>query len=80
MFLTSLVVASGTTLNMYLERDVDALMTRTATRALPTGRLKPAVALWFGIALLVIAVPLMVLKVNLLTLGLGRSTSSPTRL
>jgi protoheme IX farnesyltransferase len=71
VFLTSLVVASGTTLNMYLERDVDALMPRTATRALPTGRLKPAVALWFGLALLVIAVPLMVLKVNLLTLGLG---------
>jgi protoheme IX farnesyltransferase len=69
--LTTLIVASGTTLNMYLERDVDALMPRTAIRALPTGRLKPAVALWFGIALLVIAVPLMAWKVNLLTLALG---------
>ena len=69
--LTTLIVASGTTLNMYLERDVDALMARTATRALPTGRLRPAVALWFGIALLVVAIPLMVLKVNLLTLALG---------
>lgn len=69
--LTMLIVASGTTLNMYLERDVDALMTRTASRPLPTGRMRPAVALWFGIALLAVAVPLMVIKVNLLTLGLG---------
>ncbi len=71
VLLTTLIVASGTVLNMYIERDVDALMTRTASRPLPDGRLNPAVALWFGIALLVIAVPLMVLKVNLLTLGLG---------
>lgn len=71
VLLTTLIVASGTTLNMYLERDVDALMTRTATRALPTGRLQPWVALWFGIALLVVAIPLMVWKVNLLTLALG---------
>lgn len=71
VLLTSLIVASGTTLNMYLERDVDALMTRTATRPLPTGRMRPAVALWFGILLLVVAVPLMVVKVNLITLGLG---------
>ena len=69
--LTTLIVASGTVLNMYIERDVDALMPRTAQRALPTGRLRPATALWFGILLLVIAIPLMVLKVNLLTLGLG---------
>ena len=71
VFLTSLIVASGTTLNMYLERDVDALMTRTATRPLPTGRMRPSVALWFGILLLAVAVPLMAVKVNLLTLGLG---------
>ena len=71
ILLTTLIVASGTTLNMYMERDVDSLMERTATRALPTGRLKPAVALWFGIALLAIAIPLMVWKVNLLTLALG---------
>ena len=71
VLLTTLIVASGTTLNMYLERDVDALMPRTATRALPTGRLQPGVALWFGIVLLVVAVPLMAWKVNLLTLALG---------
>jgi len=69
--LTTLIVASGTALNMYIERDVDALMPRTAQRALPTGRLRPAAALWFGILLLIIAIPLMVMKVNLLTLGLG---------
>lgn len=71
VLLTALIVASGTTLNMYLERDVDALMPRTATRPLPTGRMRPGVALWFGLALLVVAIPLMATKVNLLTLGLG---------
>lgn len=71
IFLTTLIVASGTTLNMYLERDVDALMPRTATRVLPQGRMNPAIALWFGLALLAVAVPLMAAKVNLLTLGLG---------
>jgi protoheme IX farnesyltransferase len=71
VLLTALIVASGTTLNMYLERDVDALMPRTATRPLPTGRLRPAVALWFGLALLAVAIPLMLVEVNLITLALG---------
>ena len=36
---TALVVASANTLNMYLERDTDALMARTRSRPLPAGRL-----------------------------------------
>src|SRR4051812_17550497 len=42
---TVLVVAAANTLNMYLERDVDALMSRTASRPLPAGRMHPSVAL-----------------------------------
>ena len=42
---TILGVALGTAgalaLNQYVERDVDAIMTRTQTRPLPSGRLRP---------------------------------------
>jgi len=46
---TALVVAGANALNMLLEKDSDALMTRTRTRPLPTGRLSPDTALLFGI-------------------------------
>lgn len=38
-------------LNQYLERDLDAMMERTRTRPLPSGRLTPREALAFGTAL-----------------------------
>ena len=41
-------------LNQYVERDVDALMTRTKRRPLPSGRLRPREALAFGWALLMV--------------------------
>jgi heme o synthase len=37
--------------NHWYDRDIDAQMARTATRPIPSGRLAPRVALWFGIAL-----------------------------
>ena len=50
--LGTLLVASGTgTLNQYAERRFDAQMRRTARRPLAAGRLKPSVALSFGVAL-----------------------------
>jgi protoheme IX farnesyltransferase len=48
---TTLVAAGASVLNMLLERDTDALMVRTRTRPLPAGRLRPAEALGFGLAL-----------------------------
>src|SRR5256885_16933839 len=48
---TALVVASASALNMYLEGDVDALMARTRNRPIPSGRISPETALWFGVAL-----------------------------
>ncbi|HYZ89095.1 MAG TPA: UbiA family prenyltransferase, partial [Myxococcales bacterium] len=42
---TVLIVAAANVLNMYLERDSDALMTRTMYRPLPAGRLEPQLAL-----------------------------------
>ena len=56
---TVLIVAAANVLNMYLERDSDALMTRTMNRPLPAHRMEPEAALKFGIALAVISVPLL---------------------
>src|SRR3954454_11053805 len=41
---TALVVAAANALNMYIERETVALMKRTASRPLPTGRLSPEAA------------------------------------
>jgi heme o synthase len=64
---TALVVGSANTLNCWLERDTDKLMTRTKNRPLPDGRMKPAVALWFGLVLGMVAIPMLTLGVNSLT-------------
>lgn len=45
---TALIVGSANTLNMWLERDIDCLMSRTKKRALPQQRLAPSTALAFG--------------------------------
>lgn len=55
----ALVVMSANALNMYIERDTDALMKRTRNRPLPSGRMDPAVALALGIFAAVIALPLV---------------------
>jgi protoheme IX farnesyltransferase len=46
---TTLVVGAANALNMYVERDSDALMRRTQARPLPSGRLGSEVALGFGL-------------------------------
>lgn len=46
---TTLVVGAANALNMYAERDSDALMRRTQSRPLPSGRLSAEVALGFGL-------------------------------
>jgi protoheme IX farnesyltransferase len=48
---TALVAAGASALNQLLERHSDALMTRTANRPLPSGRLQPAEVLVFGLGL-----------------------------
>ncbi len=61
---TAMVVAAANVLNMYLERDSDALMPRTMNRPLPQGRINPSVALAFGLLLAVASVPLLALAVG----------------
>ena len=51
-------------INMWYDRDIDAVMRRTADRPLPAGRMLPGEALGFGIALGVGAVLMMGLAVN----------------
>lgn len=64
---TILVVSGANALNMYLERDTDALMERTRKRPLPSGRLSPELALWFGIALSSSALSILFSAVNVMT-------------
>ena len=61
---TALVVAAANVLNMYLERETDALMPRTMHRPLPAGRMNPLLALGFGLLLAAISVPLLALGVG----------------
>ena len=55
--------ASGA-INMWYDRDIDAVMPRTASRPLPAGRMLPGEALGFGVVLAVGAVAVMGLAVN----------------
>ena len=52
-------------INMWYERDIDAVMTRTSSRPIPAGRIAPGNALGFGVVLAVASVTLMGLAVNL---------------
>ncbi len=60
-------------INHYVDRDIDAVMTRTSTRPIPSGRLPARVALWFGISLGVAAFVLLASTVNLLAAALSLS-------
>ena len=51
-------------INMWYDRDIDALMRRTAGRPLPAGRMMPGEALGFGVVLGVGAVVVMGLAIN----------------
>jgi cytochrome oxidase Cu insertion factor (SCO1/SenC/PrrC family) len=64
---TALVVAGANALNMFLERDTDALMTRTASRPLPQGRLPAEVALALGLVCSAVSVPWLTFAVAPLT-------------
>jgi heme o synthase len=71
------LLSSGiATLNQFIERDLDGLMRRTESRPLPSGRLLPFEALWFGIALTVTAELYLALSVNILTAILGLTVIS----
>ena len=55
--------ASGA-LNMWYDADIDAIMTRTANRPIPAGRVQPGEALAFGATLAVFSVAVLGMLVN----------------
>jgi protoheme IX farnesyltransferase len=57
--------------NHYWDRDIDALMARTANRPVPSGRVSPRAALWFGVALAVLSFAQLSLTVNVLAASLA---------
>lgn len=68
---TGLLAGGSSALNQVLERDLDALMQRTAQRPLPAGRMHPDVALLFGVTIAIVGLLELTLFVNLLTALLG---------
>lgn len=59
--------AGASAINQYIDRDMDAKMSRTARRPIPSGRVAPVNALLFGMGLLAWAVLVLGIWVNWLT-------------
>src|ERR1043166_2832780 len=57
-------------LNMWYDADIDAVMSRTAERPVPAGRVRPGEALAFGLTLAGFSVVFLGLMINLLAAGL----------
>ena len=69
--LLSIAVAAGASgaLNMWYDRDIDAVMSRTARRPIPAGRIAAEEALAFGVVLAVASVMVMGLAANFMAAG-----------
>lgn len=67
-FITLLCIAlgsgAGAAMNMWYDRDIDAIMMRTAKRPVPAGRIAPDDALAFGLFLAALSIMLMGLALN----------------
>jgi protoheme IX farnesyltransferase len=70
----ALVAASAGAFNQWWERKTDALMTRTATRPLPAGRLNTRQVLVFGAATLVVGMTELIFSVNVVTASVAFAT------
>ncbi len=72
----TMLVAGGTAaLNQYVERDLDAVMRRTASRPLPTGQLRPRDALIFGIVTIAAGAAWLALAANVLAALVALATT-----
>jgi heme o synthase len=71
---TMLVGAGTAALNQYVERDMDAVMRRTAARPLPSGLLQPGEVLLFGIGTIILGTAWLVLAVNALSAMIALAT------
>lgn len=71
---TALVAGGAAALNQLYERDTDALMRRTRMRPLPDGRVSPADARTFGMALSVAGLLLLAARTNWIAAALALAT------
>ncbi len=68
---TAMAAAAANVLNCYIERERDALMTRTQSRPLPAAQLAPREALGFGVLLTVVSTLLLWRTTNLTAAGVA---------
>jgi protoheme IX farnesyltransferase len=69
----SLSAGGAAAVNHYYDRDIDAQMARTATRPVPSGRVRPGAALAYGLVLAALSFLLLATTVNLLAAFLALS-------
>jgi heme o synthase len=62
----ALSAGGAAAVNCWFDRDIDAVMARTCTRPVPSGRIRPASALTFGVVLSALGFVLLTLTTNLL--------------
>lgn len=67
----ALAAGGSSVINQYYDRDLDAQMSRTARRPIPSGRVSPTNALLFGVALIAWSVLILGVFVNWLAAGLA---------
>jgi protoheme IX farnesyltransferase len=66
-----LMAGGANAINMWFDRDIDTQMTRTRLRPIPSGRIRPAFALAFGIGLAILAFAVFRYQVNPLSAWLA---------
>ena len=67
LFAVAMGAGAAGALNMWYESDLDALMTRTCLRPIPTGKVQKNQALWFGVVLSVISITMLYYSANLVS-------------
>ncbi len=70
MFCLAIGAGASGAINMWYERDIDAIMNRTKNRPLPLGRMHPDEALGFAVTLSLLSFMLMGLALNWVAAGL----------
>jgi len=67
LFAVAMGAGAAGALNMWYESDLDALMTRTCLRPIPTGKVQKNQALWFGVVLSIISITMLYYTANLVS-------------
>ena len=67
LFFVAIGAGAAGALNMWYESDLDALMSRTCLRPIPTGKVKKNQALWFGLLLSLVSIAILYNSSNALS-------------